>query len=36
MAMELLEVGHETGEEAVVVLAKGDVDSSTVGQFAIT
>lgn len=27
--MELLEVWHESGEEAVVVLVKGDVDSST-------
>jgi anti-anti-sigma factor len=29
--MELLEVGHESGEEAVIVLVKGDVDSSTAG-----
>lgn len=27
--MDLLEVGRESGEEAVVVLVKGDVDSST-------
>lgn len=30
--MELLEVGYETGEEAVVVLVNGDVDSSTADQ----
>lgn len=28
--MELLEVDHEAGEDAVVVSVKGDVDSSTV------
>ncbi|WP_205876221.1 STAS domain-containing protein [Mycobacterium camsae] len=27
--MDLLDVGHESGEEAVVVQVKGDVDSST-------
>ncbi|MDT5346718.1 MAG: anti-sigma factor antagonist [Mycobacterium sp.] len=30
--MELLEVDHEAGDEAVVVRVKGDVDSSTVDQ----
>lgn len=29
--MELLEVAHESRGEAVIVVAKGDVDSSTVG-----
>lgn len=31
--MALLEAGHESGEEAVIVLVKGDVDSSTADEF---
>lgn len=30
--MDLLTVGYEIGPEAVVVLAKGEVDSSTAGE----
>ncbi|MHA7649679.1 STAS domain-containing protein [Mycobacterium sp. ML4] len=30
--MDLLGVGHESGEEAVIVTVEGDVDSSTVDQ----
>lgn len=32
--MELLEVGYESVEEAVIVLVKGEVDSSTVEKLA--
>jgi anti-sigma B factor antagonist len=35
MAMELLTVEHEAGADAVVVRAKGDVDSCTVGDLSV-